>query len=343
MGVLNLAAMKPLSPTSFRAAWVCLVLIAGLAVSGMSAASSSARPVSRRGVASPSPLPGAVATCPKPGRCPTALSDGARGSYLKLAERGMTQQAGHWRTSRDGWYCEVLRCTGSYPLLTIWGVVRMFEAADAVQMADPSAAHRATVDRFARQSKQLYWNRYLRGYDPYPGDNYPAAQAWFDDNGWLGLAFVDAYRATGERRWVQDAQRAFDFVAAHGWRSGGGMWWNIQHQQLSGEALAANSLLGVLLHQITGNGSDLALARSWIDWANAHNTGFRGLYVSDGPGSSVSPTSRRRSSTPSTCSAKRSTTTATAVTPPRSLRRSRASTGCATNWHRCTTRSTFSG
>ena len=69
--------------------------------------------------------------------------------YLALAEQGIAQQAGHWRTSQDGWYCEVLGCTGAYPLLTIWGVVRMFESADAVALADPTRTHRATVDWFA--------------------------------------------------------------------------------------------------------------------------------------------------------------------------------------------------
>jgi hypothetical protein len=211
-------------------------------------------------------------------------------AYLQLADQGLHVQSARWRTSQDHWFCETLGCTGSYPLLTIWGVVRMFESADAVEMADPSPAHRATVISFASQSEKLYWNHYLNGYDPYPGDDFPAAQAWFDDNGWLGLAFVDAYQATGQRRWLTDAQRAFDFIAARGWSGGGrgaGMWWNTQHQQHSGEALAADSLLGVLLYDASRRTSDLRTAQSWIDWANRNDIGYSGLYDSEGPGSSV--------------------------------------------------------
>jgi len=166
----------------------------------------------------------------------------------------------------------------------------MFESADAVELASPSRSHRATVEAFASQSEKLYWNKYLNGFDPYPGDDYPAAQAWFDDNGWLGLAFIDAYRATGQQRWLTDAQRAFDFIAARGWSGGGrgdGMWWNTQHEQHSGEALAADSLLGMMLYDANYRSTDRQDAQKWIDWANANDIGFAGLYDSEGPGSSV--------------------------------------------------------
>ncbi len=210
--------------------------------------------------------------------------------YVQLADEGLHRQSARWATSTDHWFCETLGCTGAYPLLTIWGVVRMFEAADGTELASPSRSHRATVDSYAGQAEKLYWNRYLNGYDPYPGDNYPAAQAWFDDNGWLGLAFVDAYRATGESRWLGDAQRALSFIAANGWAGGGrgeGMWWNTQHQQHSGEALAADSLLAMMLYDATHRSTDLRSAQTWIDWANANDIGYHGLYESEGPGSTT--------------------------------------------------------
>jgi len=220
----------------------------------------------------------------------TATAGTGTAQYVQLADEGLHQQSTHWSTPVHHWFCESLNCTGAYPLLTIWGAVRMFEAADAVQLASPSPSHRATVQFWAGQAEKLYWNRYLGGYDPYPGDDYPAAQAWFDDNGWLGLAFYDAYRATGQQRWLSDAQRALDFIATRGWSGGGpgnGMWWNTQHQQHSGEALAADSLLGMLLYGADHRSSDLQNAQTWIDWANANDIGFSGLFASEGPGSTV--------------------------------------------------------
>jgi hypothetical protein len=205
--------------------------------------------------------------------------------YLRLAEAGYHQSAS-WRSG--DWYCEYLGCTGAYPLLTTWGDVRMFESLAAIEMADPTPAHRALVDRFGHASES-YWNPYLNGYAPYPGDRYRGAEAWFDDNGWLGIAFVQAYRATGEQRYLRDAVRAFDFIAANGWDTsgGGGMWWNTDHPYHAGEALAADSLLGILLYDIGHNAFDLREVRKYVDWGNAHDIGFHGLYLSGGPGSTV--------------------------------------------------------
>jgi uncharacterized protein YyaL (SSP411 family) len=163
----------------------------------------------------------------------------------------------------------------------------MFESVDGVALAAPSTSQRSNVNRLAAQIERLYWNRYLRGFDPYPGDDYPSAQAWFDDNGWLGLAFADAYRATGARRWLEDAQRALDFIAAHGWDGANGMWWNTQHAHHSGEALAADSLLAMLLYTAGGSHRDLVDAQTWIHWANTRDIAYAGLYASQGPRSTV--------------------------------------------------------
>jgi Glycosyl hydrolase family 76 len=206
-------------------------------------------------------------------------------NYTALAQEGLRQSAS-WRSG--DWYCEYLGCTGAYPLLTIWGDVRMFESVDALELTAPSPARRAEVDRFGHASER-YWNPYLNGYAPYPDDRYRGAEAWFDDNGWLGVAFVEAYKATGERRYLRDAQRAFNFATSQGWDAagGGGMWWNIEHPYHAGEALASNSLLGMLLYGIDHQTHQLDEVRMFIDWGNSHDIGFHGLYLSGGPGSTV--------------------------------------------------------
>jgi hypothetical protein len=198
--------------------------------------------------------------------------------YQRLAEAGVSQGA-HWR--HEGWYCEYLRCTGGpYPLITIWGEVPMFEAVDALETALPSPAHLALVDRFARANER-YWDSALGGYAPYPGDREGNVRAFFDDNGWEGLAFLNAYKATQDRRWLYDAQRAFHFIAARGWdRNGGGMWWNTSHPYHSGPALASDSLLGVLLYGEDHERWQIEDVKMFVDWANANdNHDERQLYL----------------------------------------------------------------
>ncbi len=200
---------------------------------------------------------------------PMQLPDPLVANYAQLAQAGIAQTS-RWRSGR--WYCEYLACAnGPYSLLTVWGEVPMFESVDALQIADPSPAHRALVDRFARASEH-YWNPRLDGYAPYPNDRGKGVEAWFDDNGWLGLAFLNAYRATHEGRYLRDAQRAFDFIATQGWDPSGGMWWNTDHPYHSGPAIAADSLLGILLYSEDHAAWQYQDVKTYVDWANANDT-----------------------------------------------------------------------
>jgi|GEM_PF-1803651 len=190
-------------------------------------------------------------------------------AYLQLTETGVRQAA---RWGHDGWYCEYLGCShGPYPLITIWGEVPMFESANALQTASPSSAHRALVDRFGAANER-YWDRAVGGYAPYPGDRASNVRVFFDDNGWEGLAFLNAYKATHQRRWLHDAQRAFHFIAARGWdRHGGGMWWNTSHPYHSGPALSSDSLLGILLYDEDHERWQLEDVKMYVDWANGND------------------------------------------------------------------------
>jgi hypothetical protein len=198
--------------------------------------------------------------------------------YEHLAEVGL-RQAGHWR--HGGWYCEYLRCAhGPYPLVTIWGEEPLFETVDALAIASPSPAHRTLVDRLTSENER-YWDRSLGGYAPYPGDRARNVRAFFDDNGWEGIGFLNAYRATHERRWLHDAQRAFRFIATRGWdREDGGMWWNTSHPYHSGPALAAGSLLGILLYEEDHERWQLKDVKMFVDWGNGNdNHDERQLYL----------------------------------------------------------------
>ena len=104
------------------------------------------------------------------------------------------------------------------------------------------------------------------------------------------MAFVEAYKRDRRAPLLCATPSArFDFVASQGWDAadGGGMWWNTDHPYHSGEALAADSLLGMLLYGIDHQRYQLDEARMFIDWGNSHDIGFHGLYLSGGPGSTV--------------------------------------------------------
>jgi hypothetical protein len=203
--------------------------------------------------------------------------------YLALAKAGVASAARRFADARRGWYDARLGDRDRYPLATIWDIVPLFEALDAIAVAQPTTANRLAVAGFATRAER-YLNRGLRplpGYSPYPGDRAASTQTWFDDNGWWGLAFVNAYRATASRRWLTDAERAFAYIAAVGWdRQAGGIWWNTSHPYKAGEALASGTLLATLLYRETRSPVYLSEARMFLAWANS--SGFSaadGLYA----------------------------------------------------------------
>jgi Glycosyl hydrolase family 76 len=216
---------------------------------------------------------------PAPGPAVTAPQQG----YLALARAGVAQAQARWREPRSGWYEARLGDHERYPLATIWDSVPLFESLDAIAIANPSSANRSAVARFAAGAER-YLNRGLRpvpGYSPYPGDREGDTETWFDDNGWWGVAFLEAYRATGKRRYLLDAERALRYVAAAGWDpSGGGIWWNTEHPYKSGPALAADTLLATLIYQQSHSAFALGEAEKFIAWANtAGFSSSEGLYA----------------------------------------------------------------
>jgi hypothetical protein len=211
-----------------------------------------------------------------------AISTSQQG-YLALAQAGVAQARKHWWDPRRGWYDSRLDDRARYPLATIWDSVPLFESLDAIAIVAPTAANRRALARFAAGAER-YLNRGLRpraGYSPYPGDREANTETWFDDNGWWGIAFVEAYHATGTHRYLADAERALHYIASAGWDpEGGGIWWDTEHPYKSGPALAADTLLAALIYQQDQSAFALAQAQRFIAWANASDfSSAEGLYA----------------------------------------------------------------
>src|SRR5580658_8083305 len=235
----------------------CLMLLAVACPSALGAAAPTP----------PSTASTPSTTTPVPGSTPTATLSATQQQYLALAKAGVASAERRWRNPRLGWYDEYLNDRERYPLATIWGIVPLFESLDAIAIAQPTPANRRALARFAAGAER-YLNRGLRplpGYSPYPDDREAGTETWFDDNGWWGLAFMEAYRASGNRRYLADAQRALRYIASVGWDpSTGGIWWNTDHPNKAGEALASGTLLATLLYQQTKGSFALAQARKYL-------------------------------------------------------------------------------
>ena len=206
----------------------------------------------------------------------------SRAQYLALAEQGIAKTS-MWWDPKLHWYRDYLGDHQKDPLESLWDTISMFELLDEVTIAQPSGNNRSAVAAYAAYYAH-YWNPNLQptpGYAPHPGQRGKHQPTWYDDAGWLGLAFLDADKATGTHRYLTDAERAVAFIKAGGWdaKHGGGMWWDTQHPWHSGEALAADTDLAARLYQVTSKAQYLSSAETWMAWANKHLRHKNGVYI----------------------------------------------------------------
>ncbi len=214
-------------------------------------------------------------------RTPPRLVDAAatQSKWLRAAETAYDRSRAWWDPQR-GWYLKFLPGHGDHRLVTLWNVVHLFSATSAIAIADRTPAHVAAARSFAN-AVERYWNPKLRpvpGYGPLPGDLRPRARTWYDDDAWLGVAFFDAFRATGDHRYLRDADRALTFVNS-GWDPRrGGIYWDNRRTFKSSESLAGATLTAASLYGQTHSARYLALAQRYIGWANRNIRGSNGLY-----------------------------------------------------------------
>lgn len=204
--------------------------------------------------------------------------------YLATAQQGLAEVQAHWWDAKDGWYYDTYnRQPPAMPLARLWSAYPLFETLDAVAVAQPTAANKAALETFADAAAQLYWNADARpygGYDWYPQHHVAVANLYFDDSGWWGLSFIDAYRATGKAAYLGAARRALRFIETSGWDPGsGGTWWDTRHDHKTIEPLAAALLIATRLYEVQHRPADLRWAEKLLSWANAHSFNRkRGLY-----------------------------------------------------------------
>ena len=219
------------------------------------------------------PSPGA----PAPASAPAPVLTAAQQGYLALARSGVAQAQRRWRDARLGWYDARLDDRERYPLATIWDIVPLFQALDAIAIADPTSSDRRAVAGFAAGAER-YLNRGLRplaGYSPYPGDREaehrdvvrrqrlvgPGVRGGIPRHGHAPLPGRRAARAALHRH-----RRL-----GRGTEAGSGGTRTTPYK--AGEALASGTLLATLLYQQTGSQFALGQALKFLGWANTSGPG----------------------------------------------------------------------
>jgi len=225
---------------------------------------------------------------------PGAGAASPKASYLSLAQQGVSDVRAHWWNASANWYNDTYNAQPpSMPLARLWSAYPLFETLVGIELAQPTAANRAALTSFADQAATLYWNPNIKpygGYGYYPGMRSAQANVYYDDSGWWGLSFIDAYQASHDRAYLADARRAMRFIVGSGWDSklGGGTWWDTFHHHKTIEPLAAAVMIGTRLYTLDHDKWALGWAQKLLAWADAHSFNKqRGLYQRSATDSTV--------------------------------------------------------
>ncbi|MCL6442761.1 MAG: glycoside hydrolase family 76 protein [Alicyclobacillus sp.] len=103
---------------------------------------------------------------------------------------------------------------------------------------------------------------------------------FYDDNEWLGLEFVRAYRTFGEEEYLRAAVQMFEF-AISGWTEhlGGGIYWNQSEPNTKNTCSnGPAAVLALQLYQETGHQKYLDWALRILHWLNRLRDPETGVY-----------------------------------------------------------------
>lgn len=204
--------------------------------------------------------------------------------YRQFAEQGLVQMQQNWWNAKKGWYDN--RWPDDHQLASMWSSYPMMELVAQVAIADPTDENIALVNSIFKAGEG-FWDPTINGTGgiAWQWGLSPSGNAYLDDAGWWGAAYLDAYTATSNKRWLWDAGRVLAYIDRYGWDTqNGGMYWDTGHAYKTSEPLAAATLIAATLYRIQHKKYFLDLATKYLTWADAKtmNHGLYGRNATDG-------------------------------------------------------------
>jgi len=184
----------------------------------------------------------------------------------------------HYYDSSAALYTEIPRqYTGEKPYSYLWPLCALIQAGNEMEVLQPG---RSYMRPLMKSIDQYYSTR-----PPTPGyDSYVVGQGggdrFFDDNQWIGLAYMDAYGRTKEGIYLQRSEEIYRFMmTGYDTVTGGGLYWK------EGDKKSKNTcsngpgvLLALRLYQATRKAGYLDTALLLYHWTNRHLLSPRGIY-----------------------------------------------------------------
>lgn len=133
-----------------------------------------------------------------------------------------------------------------------------------------------------RPIDQALETHYLRADGGYAAGIYdgPSAEKYYDDNAWLGLCFMQEYAISGDRRYLQKAERVMHYLEGAQAPQGGIYWKEGEKDKTVNTCSTAPTIqLAMLLYKATGSRPYLDFALRHLEFLNTTLRNEQGMYM----------------------------------------------------------------
>jgi mannose/cellobiose epimerase-like protein (N-acyl-D-glucosamine 2-epimerase family) len=217
---------------------------------------------------------------------------GAHDAYWTRAAEPSTQQLREWGDEtlaairRDFWLADLRlyaetkgpRRTNRRQPAFMWS--------SGVQLSALAAAANVDHDKYGNalveyaDSLQTYWGEFegKHGFDVQPSST--STDRYYDDNAWVGLALVEAWEATQDRKYLARADETLKFVlSGEDDQLGGGIFWRENRRTSKNTCSNAPAIVAALrLYQTSNRPEHLAAATRLYRWTCKNLQDSDGLF-----------------------------------------------------------------
>ena len=134
------------------------------------------------------------------------------------------------------------------------------------------------------EAQKLYRDtiRKPSGYQAYP-PKFEKSDRYYDDNGLVGIDYIEAYANTKNANYLKDAKEVFEFIIS-GWNSdleGGVTWLEGVHDQKPACSNGKATVLALKLYEQTHDKYYLDWGLKFYNWMHTHLRAEEGIYWND--------------------------------------------------------------
>ena len=191
----------------------------------------------------------------------------ARGGYLQQAEEATDYiQTNFYVPSEKRYHTDFPVDPKGLPWDMMWGNGVIYSDLALGARQDPGK-YRTALYQFSDGLQSYYWDPEA----PVPGFNAYCSgprgtDKYYDDNAWMVRGYLEAYRTTRDKQFLDLARATQTFVLS-GWDDvlGGGIYWRLNHQ---GKTTCSNAPTAAAALELANAGGD----KDQIDWASKIRT-----------------------------------------------------------------------